>query len=187
MATVYIAIGSNLGDRRANCERAIESLLQDGVAKNVIISKWYETEALAEISNSSPESRSPKYINGVVKIETGLAPRELMAELQKIEAALGRVRTGKKWEDRTIDLDILLYDDLIIDEPDLKIPHTELHKRMFVLEPLCDIEPALLHPIIGKTIAVIASERQVSEAIQRTRLMSSRDRFGLRPRNDMRK
>lgn len=165
MSIAYIAIGSNLGDRRANCERAVELLVQDGVAENIIKSRWYKTEALPP--PSPPFSKGgqggifyPPFINGVIKIETELAPRELLAGLQRIEANLGRVRTGKKWESRTIDLDILFYNDLVIDTPELKIPHPELHKRMFVLKPLCDIEPTLLHPVFGKTIAVIASERR---------------------------
>ncbi len=156
MHTAFIAIGSNLGERLKNCERAVERLAQDGVAENVIKSRWYETPPLAENPNS--KFQIPKYINGVVKIETELKPMELLLSLQKIEASLGRVRTGKKWEPRTIDLDILFYDDLIIDEPDLKVPHPELHKRMFVLEPLCDIEPALEHPVFNKTIKELTYE-----------------------------
>ncbi len=169
MSIAYIAIGSNLGDRLKNCETAVERLIQDGVTKKVIKSKWCETEAL--IPPSPPFSKggrggifNPPFINGVIKIETSLSPTDLLHLTQSIENKLGRVRTGKKWEPRTIDLDILFYDDLIVDEPDLKIPHPELHKRMFVLEPLCDIEPTLLHPVIKKTIAVIASEAKQSRA-----------------------
>ena len=94
----------------------------------------------------------PMYINGAMKIETSFTPSELLGFLQGVEKRLGRARTGVKWEDRTIDLDILFYDDLLINTPTLKIPHPELHKRMFVLEPLCDIEPGLIHPLMGVSV-----------------------------------
>ncbi len=159
-----IGIGSNLGDRLQNCEHVVEMLSQDGRVKNIIKSRWYETEAvIAPSPQPSPTMGegakrrrtpfdSPPFINGVFWIETSLSPTDLLRLTQSIETKLGRARTGKKWEPRTIDLDILFYDDLIIDMPDLKIPHPELHKRMFVLRPLCDIALTFVHPVFGKTI-----------------------------------
>ena len=175
MAIVFIGIGSNLGDKQKNCKKAIKLISQDGLTKSLVKSKWYETEALlpeAKVPMAPPTSirylqegpickcptlvkegdKSPKFINGVVRIETDLSPRALLAILQKIEIKLGRIRTGKKWEPRTIDLDILFYDSRIINTPALKVPHPELHKRIFVLEPLCDIAPNLVHPVFKKTI-----------------------------------
>ncbi len=131
MSIVFIGIGSNLGNKRANCETAIELLQKNSHIKLIARSKWYETEALTK--------GDPKFINGAIKLETSLSPVELLHELQKIETEIGRVRTRKKWEPRVIDLDILFYDDLVMNTPELKIPHPELHKRMFVLKPLCDI------------------------------------------------
>lgn len=134
---------------------------QDGLTKSIIKSNWYETEAVTEeagnrVKNSKIETLN--FMNGVARIETDLAPQRLLAKLQEIEARLGRVRTGIKWEPRTIDLDILFYDGLVMDAPALKIPHPELHKRMFVLRPLCDIAPSLMHPVLNKTVKQLLEE-----------------------------
>ena len=171
--TAFIGVGSNLGDRVANCEFAVTLLQQDGLTKLLIKSKWYETRALVRWCDST---LVPDYINGVVRIETELSPYELLAALQKIENRLGRVRTGKKWEPRTADLDILFYDDMVIDTPALKIPHPELHKRMFVLRPLCDIAPTFAHPVLNETMQeLLLSLRanEVNEAIQVVREIAS--------------
>lgn len=157
MSIAYIGIGSNLGDRQKNCEKAVKFLTELKGIKSLIKSTWYETEPLVsdrtvERSYGREVEQSKKYINGVVRIETNLPPEGLFKILQQIEAELGRVRTGKKWEPRVIDLDILFYDDLIVDTPELKIPHPEVHKRLFVLEPLCDIAGSLVHPVLNKTV-----------------------------------
>ncbi len=107
-------------------------------------SSWYLTQP---VGLDDPEW----FLNGVSLLETGQAPRELLETLLKIENRLGRERTGK-WSPRTIDLDILFYDDRVIREVDLVIPHPELGKRRFVLDPLSEIAPDLVHPIIGKKI-----------------------------------
>ncbi len=107
-------------------------------------SSWYLTQP---VGLDDPEW----FLNGVFLLETGQAPRELLETLLKIENRLGRERTGK-WSPRTIDLDILFYDDRVIREVDLVIPHPELGKRRFVLDPLSEIAPDLVHPIIGKKI-----------------------------------
>jgi 2-amino-4-hydroxy-6-hydroxymethyldihydropteridine diphosphokinase len=115
-------------------------------------SSWYLTQP---VGLDDPEW----FINGVFLLETGLAPRELLETLLKIETRLGRERT-KKWGPRTIDLDILFYDDWVIREVDLVIPHPELKKRRFVLDPLSEIAPDLIHPVIGNTI------RELKEALE---------------------
>ncbi|MBI2341342.1 MAG: 2-amino-4-hydroxy-6-hydroxymethyldihydropteridine diphosphokinase [Deltaproteobacteria bacterium] len=168
MNIAFIGIGSNLGNRLANCEAAISILSQDGLIKNIIKSRWYETAPLlfpdkcrtliGEKGRKVSDTCIPHYINGAIKLSTSLSPADLLRLTQSIETKLGRVRTDKKWEPRTVDLDILFYDDLIIDTPSLKIPHPELHKRMFVLRPLCDIAPDLKHPAFDKTIKKLLEE-----------------------------
>jgi 2-amino-4-hydroxy-6-hydroxymethyldihydropteridine diphosphokinase len=108
-------------------------------------SSWYET---SPVGLADPEW----FINGVFLLETDWQPRQLLEKVGEVEQALGRQRTGK-WGPRTLDLDILLYDDRIIREPDLSIPHPELEKRRFVLEPLAEIAPDLVHPVFKKTVA----------------------------------
>jgi 2-amino-4-hydroxy-6-hydroxymethyldihydropteridine diphosphokinase len=102
------------------------------------------------------------FINGVFLLETGQEPRELLKTLQKIESRLGRERTVK-WGPRTIDLDILFYDDRVIGEVDLVVPHPELEKRRFVLDPLAEIAPDLIHPVIKKTIRELKEVLETGE------------------------
>ena len=148
---VYIALGSNLGDRQAQCEAAIRGLEATGLVRVLARSRWYETEPLV------PEGADARlwgnFINGAVKVETNLEPIDLLHLLKKIEAKLGRGPSLQMWAPRPIDLDILFYDDLVLNEEGLTIPHPELHKRTFVLEPLCDIAPTFIHPVLGRTVA----------------------------------
>jgi len=127
----YIAIGSNLGDRRVNIEKAMKLVKRLKGVRLKDVSSIYETD---------PEGGPPqgKYLNGVFSIETDLAPHELLSELQNIEKRLGRKRSGKN-APRTIDLDILLFGDRKIDTKDLKIPHPRMHKRDFVLRGLGEL------------------------------------------------
>ncbi|MDO8527837.1 MAG: 2-amino-4-hydroxy-6-hydroxymethyldihydropteridine diphosphokinase [Deltaproteobacteria bacterium] len=130
---VFIALGSNLGDRQANCKTAIDLLKKNSIYV-LKISSWHETKAVT--LNEEPQ---PDYINGVVQIETDLTPHELLEVCKKIECDMGRTPTGKRWQARVIDLDILLYGDLALDTPELKIPHPEMEKREFVMTPLREI------------------------------------------------
>lgn len=148
--TVYIGIGSNLGDREANCVSAIGKLKETDRIEVIAISKWRETKAV-----TAEGCAQPNYINGVAKISTDLSPEELLKRLKDIERELGRPEEHKRWSLRTIDLDILFYDDLVITSDDLVIPHPEIQKRIFVLEPLCDIEPVLVHPVLKETLGTI--------------------------------
>jgi len=127
----YIGIGSNLGDRHKNIRDAIEELRKTKGIEVKKISHIYETEPVG-----GPEQ--PRYLNGAIGIETDLEPRQLLFATQHIENQLGRKRTEKDGS-RTIDLDILTYGDIKIDEPDLKIPHPRMNEREFVLKPLRDI------------------------------------------------
>jgi len=127
----YIGIGSNLGDRERNIENAIQKLREASSIDIKRTSQVYETEPVG----GGPQ---PRYLNGVIEIETGLAPRELLCILQRIESELGRVRLVKNGP-RTIDLDILTYGEEKIDEPDLKVPHPKMGEREFVQRPLKDL------------------------------------------------
>lgn len=143
MPVAYIGIGSNLGNRKENCLKAIASLS----ARGVVIRKQstpVETEPWGV-------EEQPGFINMAVEIETVMAPRELLDALKKIEGELGRQITYR-WGPRIIDLDILLYGDFVADEPDLKIPHPLMHLREFVLRPLSGIAPEVVHPILKKTV-----------------------------------
>jgi len=170
MHIAYIGIGSNLGDREKNCREAVRLVGECKDVRILATSKWRQTLALRNqggLHYGRSSCRQNSYINGAIKIETVFSPRKLLIFLQGVEASLGRVRTGVKWEDRNIDLDILFYDDLVIDEPELKIPHPELHKRMFVLEPLCDIEPEFVHPVFNKNVEQLRSGLTGDEARSR--------------------
>lgn len=143
MAEVYIGLGSNMGQRIRNLEQAIKRLAACTGVFLIERSPYYETEP----QGGPPQ---PRYINAALGIKTNLSPHELLAKTQEIENSMGRIRK-QRWGPRTVDIDILLYDDLIIQEEALKIPHPSMHLRQFVLEPLCDIAPRAIHPVLGKT------------------------------------
>ncbi len=144
-AIAYIGLGSNLGDRESYINSAIERIGQTLGLKVVKKSTIYETEPVG----GPPQG---KYLNAVMEVECELKPRELLDALMAIENDLGRNRTGKN-HPRTIDLDILLIDDIILDTPQLTIPHPRLTEREFVLRPLAEIAPDLKHPVTGLTVA----------------------------------
>ncbi len=141
LATVYLGLGSNVGDRRYHLESAIEQLKKYGTI--TLISPWYETEPI-------PFSNQRWHFNLVLKLLTSYSPREVLTQILSIEAALGRDR-GEPNAQRTIDIDILVYEDQIINEPDLIVPHPRLHERAFVLKPLSDIAHSFTHPVLKKT------------------------------------
>ncbi len=136
MQRVYIAIGSNLGDRTLNCKRAIEEI--SAFSDVTAVSSFYETDPVGN-------EDQPLFINCAIEIISDITPHQLLGELSRIENKLGRVRK-EKWGPRTIDLDIIFYGEVVLNDPDLKIPHPEAHKRRFVLEPLAEIAPGLIHP-----------------------------------------
>ncbi|GAM61737.1 2-amino-4-hydroxy-6-hydroxymethyldihydropteridine pyrophosphokinase [Vibrio ishigakensis] len=139
MITAYIAVGSNLGDPVAQAELAIKAL--EGIPSTRVL----KASSLYSSTPMGPQNQ-PDYINAVVKIETELAPFELLDNTQKIELEQGRVRKDERWGPRTLDLDILLYGEQIIDEPRLTVPHYGMKVREFVLYPLQEIEPNLTLP-----------------------------------------
>ena len=150
MSLAWIGIGTNQGDRRRMVREALRLLCEvagvEAVSRPRRTKPWGVTE-------------QPDFINLVVRVKTALSAENLLDRLLSIEAALGRVRT-ERWAARTIDLDLLLYDRDIINSPRLTLPHPELQYRRFVLEPLCDLDPELSHPVIGKPM------RELLEALR---------------------
>ena len=132
MPTCYIGIGSNLGDRQGQIDKAIEHLKTDGLIEVLRISSIYETEPVSDIPQGM-------FLNGVLEVRTALAPRELLMRLQAIERRLGRRRLRVRNSPREMDLDILLYGDESIDDEDLAVPHPRMHDREFVLRGLREL------------------------------------------------
>lgn len=146
----YIALGSNLGDRRSNLEEAIKAIAACGHTKVTKASKTYETEPVGYLDQEN-------FLNCAVEVETLLTPEELMKQLFQIEKNLKRERVIR-WGPRTIDLDIILFDDIVTDSEDIIIPHPRMHERLFVLNPLSDIAPYAVHPILKKRIITLKEE-----------------------------
>lgn len=142
MPTVYIALGTNLGDRLENLRRAMAGL--PPAADPQEVSPVYETPPWGI-------EDQPAFLNQVIRAETELPPNELLAYLKRLERELGRQKTVR-YGPRLIDLDILFYDDLVVELPGLTIPHPRLAERAFVLVPLADLAPNLRHPITGHTV-----------------------------------
>jgi 2-amino-4-hydroxy-6-hydroxymethyldihydropteridine diphosphokinase len=142
LKTVYLGLGSNVGDREANLREALKRLEAEGI-RVVRRSSLYETEPL-DLRDQ------PWFLNAVVEVETDLFPRQLLACIQKIERQMGRRRLTPKGP-RNIDIDILFYGRSVIDTPELETPHPSIAQRRFVLEPLAELAPDLRHPLTGKT------------------------------------
>ena len=148
--TAYIGIGSNLGNPGKNCVEAIEKIAKNEDIKIVSKSSFYQTSPIGHIKQNW-------FVNSVVKIDTLLNPKELLLALLNIESEMGRVRK-EKWGPRLIDLDLLFYDNLILNQEDIILPHPEIQKRKFVLVPLNEIAENLIHPISKKTIETLLQE-----------------------------
>lgn len=137
----YISIGSNIGDKCGNCLKGIALLRGSGTATLKKQSRFYRTEPVGYKDQDW-------FINAVVCIGTTMDPHGLFQQLKDIEATVGRKAEAIRFGPRILDLDILFYDDGIVDTPDLVIPHPRLHKRRFVLQPFCDIDPNKVHPVL---------------------------------------
>jgi 2-amino-4-hydroxy-6-hydroxymethyldihydropteridine diphosphokinase len=145
----FVGLGSNLGDREATLCAAVAALDRDPEIEVVSRSRLFETEPVGP-----PQGR---YLNAAVGLRTRLAPRQLLARLLAIEREAGRRRGRQRNAPRTLDLDLLLYEDRCIDEPDLVVPHPRLQERAFVLEPLCELAPGRVHPRLRVTLAELAA------------------------------
>jgi 2-amino-4-hydroxy-6-hydroxymethyldihydropteridine diphosphokinase len=146
----YVGLGSNLGDRAATLERAVELLDQRGGIEVVAVSSFRETDPVGYLDQ-------PRFLNGAAAVDTTLAPAELLQALLEVEQELGRVRTSERYGPRTIDLDLLLVDDVVLDEAGLTLPHPRLHERAFALEPLAELDPALVVPGRGPVRQLLLS------------------------------
>lgn len=151
MKKAFLSLGSNIGDKKKNLARAIR-YINVGVGHIIDLSGIYETDPWGFDSEE-------KFLNMVIEIISDLTPSEMMKKCLEIEVKLGRVRSKKDgYSSRIIDIDLLFYQKEIISEPDLIIPHPHIQNRRFVLEPLCEIDPDFIHPVLGKSIAALLAE-----------------------------
>lgn len=144
MARIVLSLGSNIEPREEHLKKAIAEIA-DWSESALKVSNMYSTEPVGFRSEKD-------FLNLAVLFETSCSPAELLAKIHAVESKMGRIRTPGRVEDRIIDMDILFYDDLILNTDELSIPHPRLHERSFVLTPLLDIVPDLVHPILHKTI-----------------------------------
>jgi 2-amino-4-hydroxy-6-hydroxymethyldihydropteridine diphosphokinase len=145
----YVGLGANLGDRGAMLRAALEQLAAEPGISLLAVSRVRETDPVGLLDQ-------PRFLNQVAELDTELPPRELLDRLLGIERRLGRTREGPRFGPRTIDLDLLLYGDERVDEPGLEVPHPRLHERLFVLEPLADLDATLVVPGKGPVAEILA-------------------------------
>jgi 2-amino-4-hydroxy-6-hydroxymethyldihydropteridine diphosphokinase len=157
----YIGIGSNLGDKLEQCERAISEILKVNHHKLLAKSSFFKTQPVGYTSQDW-------FVNGVIKIETDLEPFDLFRMLKAIESRLGRLKTFR-WGPRSIDLDILFFDETEIQTEELQIPHPLIHERQFVLIPLAEIDPGLIHPVLRKTVQELLENLKQDQGVEKLR------------------
>jgi 2-amino-4-hydroxy-6-hydroxymethyldihydropteridine diphosphokinase len=142
---VLLGLGSNLGDRDANITAALDRLAEEDALAVLAVSRVRTTAPVG----GPPQ---PDYRNAAALGDTRLAPRELLAAMKRAEMSVGRAPGGERWGPREVDVDLLLYGDLVIDEPDLVVPHPRMAQRRFVLEPAAEIAPDMRHPVLRRTM-----------------------------------
>lgn len=173
MSICYIGVGSNVGDRSGNIQKAILYLKESGVDVRRS-SGVYESSAVG-----GPQGQKD-YLNLVLEIDTALKPRELLVLLKNIEKRVGRQERLVRWDNREIDLDIICCEDVIVEEGDLVVPHPQMHKRFFVLKPLSELAPHWHHPVIKKDVTELLSEvKNMPEVKKLCRIKSSKKIAGV--------
>ena len=159
MAIVYAGLGSNLGNKSDNIRKALDMLDMADNASVLAVSSFYETE---------PEGYEDQdwFLNAAAQLKTTLSPVELLKLFKEIEQTIGRHKSVR-WGPREIDLDLLLYDELSFESPDLVVPHPRMHQRAFVLAPLAEIAENVRHPVLDKTIGILLAELQTAKSVRR--------------------
>jgi 2-amino-4-hydroxy-6-hydroxymethyldihydropteridine diphosphokinase len=152
----YISVGSNLGDRVKNCRKGIEALTESGNSRILAQSRIYMTEPVDYEDQNW-------FINLMIKLETELDPFQLLDHIERIQRAAGRLKDPVRYGPRILDLDIILYDDRIIDSGRLVVPHPRMHKRRFVLKPICDIDPAVIHPVLKQEMQFLLKRLEADQ------------------------
>ncbi|THB73961.1 MAG: 2-amino-4-hydroxy-6-hydroxymethyldihydropteridine diphosphokinase [Desulfobacteraceae bacterium] len=154
--TAYLSIGSNRGSKADNLDQALAELEKQDHTRIITVSPYYRTE---------PRDYADQdwFVNAVVKIRTILAPDDLLGYLKSIEKRIDTEGKPFRYGPRVIDLDIVLYDTLVLRSEELDIPHPKMHERGFVLQPLCDIDPHILHPVLNKTCNTLLDEIKINE------------------------
>jgi len=145
MKNVFLGIGTNLGKREQNLDEAIKRV-EENIGPVLKYSSIYETEPWGFEAQE-------EFLNMVAEIQTDLIPEILLERILNIETLMGRVRSNERYSSRLIDIDILLYENIMVDKLNLHIPHPQMHNRRFVLVPLCEIAPGMIHPVLKKTMA----------------------------------
>ncbi|MBX3163404.1 MAG: 2-amino-4-hydroxy-6-hydroxymethyldihydropteridine diphosphokinase [Bacteroidetes bacterium] len=166
MNLVFLGLGGNTGNRLENLKRAVNAL-QKSCGRVLKQSSVYETEAWGFVSHKN-------YLNQVVSLETALSPQQLLKEILNIESELGRTRSENRYSDRSLDIDILLFNGEIISAENLEIPHPRLHERRFVLVPLNDVAPTVMHPVLKKTLSELLKNCQDTLLVEKY----SQENFG---------
>ena len=159
MTKSYVGIGSNLGEREFLIRKAVEGLRELPRTAVIQVSSLYDTDPVGEIEQ-------PAFLNAVVRIETELEGRELLWHLLLLERRMGRVRT-QRWGPRSIDLDLLFHGDEVIEEPDLRVPHPEAHRRAFVLLPLLELDPDFVHPESGESVRKLVRKLDPTPSVRK--------------------
>ncbi len=162
----FVGMGSNLGEREALIGQALDELAALPDTTLIRASSLYDTEPVGVVEQ-------PRFLNAVAMLDTELTARQLLWNLQRIEARLGRTRS-QRWGPRTMDLDLLLYGDLVIEEDDLRLPHPELARRAFVLVPLVELDPQITHPVSGLSVVQMLARLEHKSPIKRISRLRTR-------------